>query len=354
MNAPASLSPRDFEGHTVAAGMLVPLVELVKHWACTPEELLGPSGLSERELVNPQARVPLAVHLAILERARTLTGEPGLGFGWGSQMRISGFGFSGFATLSAATLRDAIELAIQFGPLASTAEGMRLKVEGGVAALILDEHADFGPVRDVALMARLTGLWKMAETLTGRDLRASADIALPEPAYLSRFAHLIPPVRWGQPTTRALLPAEVLDYPLAMASPLALKLAVDQCTRELAAMGTGGRLLRKVRGLLVKEENGEYGFRSAREVAAAAGMSPRTLRRQLTLLGTSLSALLDEERRDRALLLLPQNELSLAEIAGRLGYRHASNFDRAFQRWTGMTPSAYRTAGGRTRPITGR
>jgi hypothetical protein len=40
----------------------------------------------------------------------------------------------------------------------------------------------------------------------------------PEPPYYPRFAHRVPPTRFGQPTTRALMPAEVLDYPLIMAN----------------------------------------------------------------------------------------------------------------------------------------
>jgi AraC-like DNA-binding protein len=86
----------------------------------------------------------------------------------------------------------------------------------------------------------------------------------------------------------------------------------------------------------------EGGFRSASQIARAIHVSPRTLRRHLEAQETSLSSLLDQERRDRALLLLRSPELSLAEIAERLGYRNLQSFERAFQRWTGTTPAAYK------------
>jgi len=70
-------------------------------------------------------------------------------------------------------------------------------------------------------------------------------------------------------------------------------------------------------------------------------MSPRTLRRKLEAQETSLSSLLDQDRRDRALLLLRSPELSLAQVAERLGYRSVQSFEAAFRRWTGMTPAAY-------------
>ncbi len=321
------------------AGVLSPLVELVKHWGVSPDELLGPFGLSERDITQPMTRFSHSLYLSIIERARALTGEPGLGFGWGMQMRISTFGYLGFATMSVATLGDAIRLAIELSQLGSTAEGLRLQVEDDIASLILDELADFGSVRDVVALARITGLWRIAETLTGRTLNATAEVAFPEPPYFARFARLVPLVRFGQPTTRCLMPAEVLSYPLVTANPVALRLATDQCARELQAFGTGGRLTRTVRSLLARREGG---FRSARQVADAMGMSPRTLRRQLLLHGSSLSLLLDEERRDRAFLLLRMHELSMNEVAERLDYGHVRNFERAFQRWTGMTPAAYR------------
>jgi len=35
-------------------------------------------------------------------------------------------------------------------------------------------------------------------------------------------------------------------------------------------------------------------------------------------------------------------ELSLEEIAERLGYSDVANFSRAFRRWTNVAPGAYR------------
>jgi AraC-like DNA-binding protein len=40
--------------------------------------------------------------------------------------------------------------------------------------------------------------------------------------------------------------------------------------------------------------------------------------------------------------LLEDRGLPLAEIAGRLGYTELPNFTRAFRKWTGTTPAAYR------------
>jgi AraC-like DNA-binding protein len=120
---------------------------------------------------------------------------------------------------------------------------------------------------------------------------------------------------------------------------VALRLAAEQCARELSSLGGAGRLIRHVRSLLW---DGDGRLRCPSEIASAMHMAPRTLRRKLESRGHSLSALFDQERRDRALSLLRSQELSLAQIAERLGYRNVQNFERAFRRWTGTTPAAYR------------
>jgi AraC-like DNA-binding protein len=72
--------------------------------------------------------------------------------------------------------------------------------------------------------------------------------------------------------------------------------------------------------------------------------SARTLKRQLAAHGVSFSTLRDNELRDRAMLLLRSPDLSLAEIAVRLGYSNVTNFERAFHRWTARTPAECRRA----------
>jgi AraC-like DNA-binding protein len=78
------------------------------------------------------------------------------------------------------------------------------------------------------------------------------------------------------------------------------------------------------------------------EVAAAMNRSPRTLKRQLGAQSVSFSALRDDELRKRAAVLLRLPDLSLEQIARRLGYSNVANFERAFQRWTGSSPASQR------------
>jgi AraC-like DNA-binding protein len=82
------------------------------------------------------------------------------------------------------------------------------------------------------------------------------------------------------------------------------------------------------------------------QVARRLRLSPRTLVRRLGARGTSFRDLVAEHRRRRAAELLLQPELSIGEIAERLGYRDPTNFARACRRWFGFSPRAYRARRG--------
>jgi AraC-like DNA-binding protein len=78
-------------------------------------------------------------------------------------------------------------------------------------------------------------------------------------------------------------------------------------------------------------------------IAREIGMSSRTMRRKLADEGSSFQEVLDECRMRQALFeFRTRPDLSIAEIALRLGYAEHSNFTRAFHRWSGVSPQAWR------------
>ena len=71
-------------------------------------------------------------------------------------------------------------------------------------------------------------------------------------------------------------------------------------------------------------------------------MSGRTLQRRLAEQDTSFQELVDDARRDLAKRLLRETEFSLIEVAFMTGFSEQSALTRAFKRWVGSTPGAYR------------
>lgn len=79
------------------------------------------------------------------------------------------------------------------------------------------------------------------------------------------------------------------------------------------------------------------------DAAKALHTTPRTLIRRLDADGTSFQAIKDGLRRDIAIRRLQVGDASIEAIAQDVGFSSAASFHKAFLRWTGSTPSTYRS-----------
>ncbi len=77
-------------------------------------------------------------------------------------------------------------------------------------------------------------------------------------------------------------------------------------------------------------------------VARALGLSVRSLRRHLAAEGESYHVVEREALATVAAHLLRDERRTIREIASEMGFSDTGTFHRAFRRWTGTTPSAYR------------
>jgi AraC-like DNA-binding protein len=118
------------------------------------------------------------------------------------------------------------------------------------------------------------------------------------------------------------------------------------------------RLLQKQTGALEAKHGEEFpeivrsvlrsalmtGHAGADQIAALFSMHTRTLSRRLDEFGTSFREIADEGRFEIARQMLEDTSLDIGQIAASLGYARASVFTRAFRRWSGSTPTAWRAA----------
>lgn len=136
---------------------------------------------------------------------------------------------------------------------------------------------------------------------------------------------------WGQKVTELKIPNPVLELPPTW----------SQCALSYewpALSGHEGKLT--IEALVERQLT--TGTVSLELAAEEMGISAATLKRKLRGMEKNWSDMVERCRYQRACDLLQNSDVSVREIAHDLGYRHPSNFARAFNRMSGMSPQAFR------------
>lgn len=321
------------------AASLVPLAGLLGDLGVLLGDVLTGTGVSEDEL-RPDAFIPYAAYLAILDRAALRTGRDDFGVLLGRRQTLGALGPLGRLMRHAATLGEALSdfAALQIGnSTGGTVYLMRADRDVILGYGIYDPAIHASPhIHDMVLavgcnlIAELTGgMVEPAEILSSR----AAPTNLTHRLTLGRC-----PIRYGQSQTGLMLRTASLAFPLPQANRAERgTILAELAPRHAEALSNTRGLVRHVlREMLL---NGSSGM----EVTAARlGIHPRSLRRKLLSQQTTFAEIKDEVRYTVARELLTLGTLSITDIAITLDYSSASSFVHAFHRWSGASPAAWR------------
>lgn len=320
---------------TLPAAYLRPLRELMAERGVDPRQVFG-----HAQLDQPQLRLRADEAAAMMLRALKLSGDPALGIELGLRMQPTLHGCLGYALLSSASIEAALELLARFGLMRQPFVGLKLERDGDAMLLQLQDLRALGPLRTLYYESLMVSLARLFGLLVGEPM---ADCELwfesAEPAYHAAHRARLPALRYGMPSMQLRFPATTLKRRPLMADPVALRQALEDCERERATVG-GGCMRQRVLAQMMARPG--TGYPAAKVVASRLFVSVRTLKRHLAAAGTSYRELVDEARRSEAWGLLARPEVSVQEISERLGYQDPASFTRAFQRWSGQTPSSAR------------
>lgn len=318
------------------------VLEIVAERGFDPEQVLQQQGLPADLLQNPMGRITPMQYTQITVAAAELINDQGLGMEVGLRMRPTAHGFLGYALMSCSNLREALMLSLRFMRLRQRHIQVRYSHEQQHDVITLRERHSFGPVRHYFIEGMLIGMVRSAQFLVADDqLPGELWFDYPEPDYFQRYRDRLSRTRFAMPEVRVIFPTESLSRALRLADPFASRQAIEQCERELSLLDEDDDLVSNLREMLRDNVNQPPVLESAAE---SFFMSGRTLKRKLKANGTSYQQLLDEVRFDQARMLMTNSELSLQQIAERLGYQDPANFTRAFRKWAGCAPNQYRQA----------
>ena len=254
---------------------------------------------------------------------------------WGS------YGMLARASISAPTLGVALARWCRHHGLLTDDVRLTLAQAGGQALVEIAEPRALGPLREFALLSLLRNLHGLACWLV--DSRISLQLAqfpFAAPAHADIYPRLFPgPVQFGAPHAALQFDAHYLQLPLRQDGP-----ALDQMLRRALPIMVWPYRRDRLLSLRVRQALHAEPAQTAESLAARLALSARTLHRQLHAEGTSLQALKDEVRRERAIDLLQRTPQPIKQVARAVGFGHEKSFHRAFRAWTGQTPEQCRQA----------
>ncbi len=137
-----------------------------------------------------------------------------------------------------------------------------------------------------------------------------------------------------------LIDQSILEHPFPGNNPLTVALCERYCRDSIDQRHQVLGLPDRVRKVLLA---GQGKIPSVAEVAKQFHRSERSFRRQLEVEGSGWRQLRSKVLTEQACTMLAADSCSIDQVAERLGYSERSAFCHAFKRWTGMSPSKYRS-----------
>ena len=292
---------------------------------------------------RPGMQASFRQYLAYFEVMARRSRDPDFGHRFGLRTRAAQSGIPGHLILNARSFRDGIRGLVRTIP--TMAQGFRVE--------LVEDRDPPAVIWSIApRMGEATQFMRFANAYLVRMLQAHRGSGWSPRRILYAAA----------PPRRPKLYASQLGCPLVFDAPLnaieierrdlfAAKSGVDRHVHALLTTYAEYLLAREPRAATIRDaivaairdgvalRRGDLAF-----VARRLHLSARTLQRRIAASGTSFAALRDETRFQLARSMLAQVDLSIGEIAYRLGYSEPAAFTHAFTRRFGRSPRDARAA----------
>ena len=308
-------------------------------------QLLAAAELDQAVLLDPDGRLRLEQVGALWRAAYRLTGAPQLALLAAEGIPFGAYRVIDYLVANAPTVGEGLRKLATYFPIINT--GVEISVCRGEYGVAFEFHPCRGHAATLAYAEY---------SLAACYLRTQQASGVPFPLRVVEFAFPSPTdtavhrrvfgcdLRFDAPVSRWLMSEDAFDAP-AVGPSADLYAVLDAHAAGLRnALTTRDPFMQTLRRA-IELELPSHGA-TLEDVARGMGMGARTLQRRLREHGKTFSEVLDETRDALARAYLHgadgRRNVSISEVAFLLGFANASSFHRAFKRWAGQTPAAWR------------
>jgi len=244
--------------------------------------------------------------------------------------------------MASATLKEALERLVRYLHIVNSAVIVHLDEEDDCIHLVFPLPEEIKIITYEGIDAGLAVIIDLCRTSYGADFHPlKISMIRPEPLCPEKFTTYFQcPIKYSQAENVVTFGRQELEAQLPTSN---AELAVknEKIVADYLAELDRSDVVMQVKTKLIEQL--PHGDVTEDDVASAINMSRRSLQRKLKEKGASYKELLDGTRSDLAKEYIRNSRLSINEITYMLGFSEPSNFTRAFKRWTGHSPSEYRS-----------
>lgn len=328
-------------GH-ISGSLLKTVVDVAEMTGVCRSDLLASMELCDEQLESSGFRLPAQATIELLKDVIARSGDQGFGLLVGREVKPGSLNSLGYALMSAKNLDEALKIQKAFGGIISDCAELKVSFKGDfIVVSFTVESDDLEAVRPLNDMFMST-IWNYSNWITRTDGKLHAiTFTHPEPSYKEAYTEIFGLVpEFGQDACSFVFDKKFLEDPLYQADASLNALMQERSQTERyktkSSVSVYAAVAYQVRKLLPVQKA------TLILVAEQLNMSERSLSRKLRDEGYSFKSVLLSVRETLALEYLRDKDLSVTDIANKLGYRDYSAFSHAFRSWTGYSPREYR------------
>jgi len=320
-----------------AAGEVRGMLRVLEQLGYDLDALLASAGLQRRDVADPDALLPSSACATVFENAHRERRVRNLALQLAQRTPVGTNPLLDYLIVSSDSVGQGLERLTRYLALVNPSVSLTVRPErGGVRVVVERAQTPFF----TELTVSLSVIRFIRET--DDQFRATYVSFAHEPDHVAEYARVLRcQMRAKASWNGVVIPKHALDLPLRRRDPVLRGWLERQATSILARLPATGDACDEVRSVLSAQATA--GEMTIDAVARRLSTTPRTLQRRLARGGTSFERLRDDARRQAAELYLSTTTLTIAEVTYLLGYSEPTAFHRAFKRWRGTTPQAFRT-----------
>ena len=325
----------------IPAFLIRSLVATLDDMGLDAGRLLVGLGITLDDLAEPACRVSFRQGREIILRAMRLAKDRALGLETGIREKITSVGLVGYAMLTANTVGDAVRLGLELQKDTGSMLEFDTRAMGGGVAVTATSRFNHPEIYVFLVEEAFASFMGIGLALAGDDFKPlRVELAYPAPRHAEEYERVFGcEIRFGQMENAFVFDPSWYRQPLRTADPFGHRQLLEFLAFNRARSREAAEVIESVERVLRAKLDTHYPIA---RVARGLGMSERTLRRRLAESGASFQTIVDGLKKNRALELLANPQMSVEQIALAVGFTDPHNFRRAFRRWTSSTPGALR------------